>query len=278
MNGNFNSQVAGTPAVLAEATQDNGVTGISFREGIITLPEGIVVQTAGIGVLGENNSPYGVGVQGVANDANGVAINAVSTSGTAIAATSINGTAITVLSTNGTAIVAETTNGNFGVPQIVVQNDLVNDFSRIRMNAGGLVWDIAVGGPTGVFNIYSVQSNQNVLSATSKGDVSVLGHLHQSSRTLKKDISTLSGEDALHAVEQLRPVHYKFKHDSETPRLGFIAEEVPELVASQDRKTISPMDLVAVLTAALREQLMVTKSLNERVSRLEGGMAHPAYS
>jgi hypothetical protein len=171
-----------------------------------------------------------------------------------------------------------TLNGNFGAPQIVATNNLQNDFARIRMNATGGGWDIAVGGPTGVFNIYSLQSNQNVLTATSKGDVTVLGHLHQSSRTLKKDISTLSGEDALHAVEQLRPVHYKFKHDETTRRMGFIAEEVPELVASQDRKTVSPMDLIAVLTAALREQLTVTKSLNERVSRLEGDMARPSYS
>jgi Chaperone of endosialidase len=109
--------------------------------------------------------------------------------------------------------------------------------------------------------------------------LTVLGHLHQSSRTLKKDISSLSGEDALHAVEQLRPVHYKFRHDGEkTHRMGFIAEEVPELVASQDRKTVSPMDLIAVLTAALREQLAVTKSLVERVSRLEGDVTRPSYS
>jgi Chaperone of endosialidase len=269
MNGFFNSQVAGTPAVVAEATKDNGVTAISLREGILDQSGGFK-QAPGIGVLGENSSPWGIGVQGAANDANGVAVNAISTNGTAIAATSDNGTAIT----------ATTKNGNFGAPQIVVINNSLHDFSRIRMDSivGG--WDIAVGGPTGVFNIYSLHSNQNVLSATSKGDVTVLGSLHQhSSRMLKNDISNLSGEDALQAVEQLRPVHYTFKHDEDhTRHLGFIAEEVPELVASQDRKTVRPMDIIAVLTAALREQLILTKSLTDRVSCLENEMPHASHS
>ncbi len=36
--------------------------------------------------------------------------------------------------------------------------------------------------------------------------------------------------------------------------MGFIAEDVPELVANKDRKGLSPMDIVAVLTKVVQRQ------------------------
>jgi hypothetical protein len=36
--------------------------------------------------------------------------------------------------------------------------------------------------------------------------------------------------------------------------VGFIAEDVPELIARKNRKSLSPMDIVAVLTKVVREQ------------------------
>ena len=35
---------------------------------------------------------------------------------------------------------------------------------------------------------------------------------------------------------------------------GFIAEEVPELISTKDRKGLSSMDIVAVLTKVVQEQ------------------------
>jgi hypothetical protein len=36
--------------------------------------------------------------------------------------------------------------------------------------------------------------------------------------------------------------------------VGFIAEDVPELVATNDHKSLSPMDIVAVLTTVAKDQ------------------------
>jgi hypothetical protein len=266
MNGVFNSNVAGTPAVLAEGIQDNGIFGFSLKEGIFDGPNGQFTQVAGIGVLGENNSPFGVGVQGVGNDAGGTGVIGLST----------NGTAVSANSTNGVAISAITQNGNFGVPQISVTNTINLDFARIRMNGGGPGWDIAAGGAD-EFNIYSLTTNQNVLHLTSNGNVTVAGSLHQhSSRNFKNGIEDVSPEDAVRALEQLRPVRYSYRHDQEQARhLGFIAEDVPDLVASSDRTTICPMDLIAVLTAALQRQVTLTKSLTERLTTLEAASNLP---
>jgi hypothetical protein len=56
------------------------------------------------------------------------------------------------------------------------------------------------------------------------------------------------------ALLQLEPVRYRYTADEAEERVGFIAEDVPELVASSDRATLSSMDIVAVLTKVVQEQ------------------------
>jgi hypothetical protein len=51
--------------------------------------------------------------------------------------------------------------------------------------------------------------------------------------------------------------------------VGFIAEDVPDLVARKDRKSLSPMDIVAVLTAVTKEQKeKVAKEMSEKDSQI----------
>ena len=75
-----------------------------------------------------------------------------------------------------------------------------------------------------------------------------------SSITYKKDVEALSLRDALEALDGLRPVTFKYIDDEDELRAGFISEEVPELVATSDRKSLSPMDIVAVLTRVMKFQ------------------------
>jgi hypothetical protein len=58
--------------------------------------------------------------------------------------------------------------------------------------------------------------------------------------------------------------------------VGFIAEDVPDLVASMDRKALSPMDIVAVLTKVIQtqqeeiyQQQMRIEELSTRILNLE---------
>lgn len=76
-----------------------------------------------------------------------------------------------------------------------------------------------------------------------------------SSRESKEDITSLSTEEALRTLQELNPVRYKYKADnSGEEHLGFIAEDVPELVATSGHKQLSPMDFSAVLVKAVQEQ------------------------
>ena len=92
-----------------------------------------------------------------------------------------------------------------------------------------------------------------------------------SSREYKKDIKRLSTQKAINALNQLDPVEFTYKVDSEDRHVGFIAEDAPDLVASKDRKGMSSMDVVAVLTKVVQEQQRTITALSNRLAALEKG-------
>jgi hypothetical protein len=94
-----------------------------------------------------------------------------------------------------------------------------------------------------------------------------------SSRELKDNIETISTEDANKALAGLSPVRYVYKNSRDEEYMGFIAEDVPDLVASNDRKSLSPMDIVAVLTTVTKEQQAKLVQQDERILQLEMAMA-----
>ncbi len=76
----------------------------------------------------------------------------------------------------------------------------------------------------------------------------------KSSRASKENIEALSSTKALAVFHQLQPVTYNYKSDKKESYVGFIAEDVPELVAINSRNGLSSMDMVAVLTKVVQEQ------------------------
>jgi len=126
----------------------------------------------------------------------------------------------------------------------------------------------------------NLASHRNLVVITEAGDLKATGNVYanglllSSSRELKENIAELSGKEAVEALKNLNPVKFNFKADSDKNRhIGFIAEDVPELVATSDRKTLSPMDIVAVLTQALKEQQNTISALAEKVKLLEAKTA-----
>lgn len=86
-----------------------------------------------------------------------------------------------------------------------------------------------------------------------------------SSREYKTGIESISFEEAKLALENLNPVRFQYKEQLGEEYLGFIAEDVPDLVATADRKGLSSMDIVAVLVKVNQEQ-------QDRISNLEAEM------
>ena len=90
-----------------------------------------------------------------------------------------------------------------------------------------------------------------------------------SSREYKKDIKRLSTQKAIDTMKQLDPVEFVYKTDSQEKYVGFIAEDVPELVATKDRKGMSAMDVVAVLTKVVQEQQKTISELSKEMAELK---------
>jgi len=67
----------------------------------------------------------------------------------------------------------------------------------------------------------------------------------------------------------LNPVKYIYKTNPEDQQLGFISEDVLELVATQDRKVMSSMDVVAVLTKVVQEQQKTITDLRLELNDLK---------
>jgi hypothetical protein len=123
-----------------------------------------------------------------------------------------------------------------------------------------------------------ITSNGHVgISNTSPAHLFMVGNAYNdggdwvsgSSREFKDNIETLTAEKAISTVKELKPVTYVYKANPKQNHIGFIAEDVPEMVAANDRKGVSAMDIVAVLTKVVQEQDKTIESLSASLARLE---------
>ena len=91
---------------------------------------------------------------------------------------------------------------------------------------------------------------------------------NSSSRDRKENIAVLPVDTARSALMALEPVVFNYRDETGEEYVGFIAEDVPELVATGDRDALSTMDIVAVLTRVVQEQESKIKELEARLDAL----------
>ena len=89
------------------------------------------------------------------------------------------------------------------------------------------------------------------------------------SREYKQNIQDLTADEAMVTLKDLNPVKFNYKKTPDEENLGFIAEDVPDLVATKDRKGMSSMDVVAVLTKVVQEQQKTIAELTKKLDSLE---------
>lgn len=118
-----------------------------------------------------------------------------------------------------------------------------------------------------------VANNTQVMTIDKTGNAVIAGNLELgSSREIKQNIQTVETQEAIYALNTLRPVKFNYKNHPTEEVLGFVAEEVPDLVATESRRTTSPMDVVAVLTRVVQEQQKTIGELSRKIAELETGM------
>lgn len=111
--------------------------------------------------------------------------------------------------------------------------------------------------------------NNNVAKVTIgyNGDVFATSFSPVSSRAKKHGIVDLDSGKAAEALRQLTPVEFVYNDDETAEkRIGFIAEDVPEIVANPDRQSVPIMDVVGLLTRVIKDQ---QKTIDDQQKRLE---------
>lgn len=115
---------------------------------------------------------------------------------------------------------------------------------------------------------FGVNRPQHPLELASGAYVSAGGvWTNSSSRARKENIETLTLEEALSALAALEAVEFNYLGDPDERYVGFIAEDVPGLVAMKDRRSLSAMDVVAVLTRVVQDQEDRIRSLEQRLDQ-----------
>lgn len=135
-------------------------------------------------------------------------------------------------------------------------------------NSNDLV--VNLNGIGDVMTFYSLNGNVGIGTTSPSEKLFVVGNIYAtgsitpgSSRELKENIQALPADEALKALKGLYPQKFYYKTDREDEHVGFIAEDVPELVATKDRKGVDPMDVVAVLTKVVKEQQKTIDTQNK---------------
>ncbi len=90
-----------------------------------------------------------------------------------------------------------------------------------------------------------------------------------SSRKFKENISALAPAQAIATLENLNPVTYTYKIAPNEHHVGFIAEDVPDLIAAEGRRSVDPMNIAGILTAVLQDQKKILTQQNELLNSLE---------
>ena len=143
--------------------------------------------------------------------------------------------------------------GNVGIGTPAPATKLHVRGARIRLEKAGTnqVLDLRADGSA--LDIESAGADLHLNS--NNLPVRIRNLIQGSSRAWKEDIADLPLESAMHILQHLNPISFAFKEDAvHQQHLGFVAEDVPAMVATPDQKGFSPMAIIAVLTKVVKQQ------------------------
>jgi hypothetical protein len=169
--------------------------------------------------------------------------------------------------------------GNPPVQTMLIQNNRVGigssnpavklhvDGNRIRLEKPGSNHILDLRADGGAMDIQS--DNADLYINNNNRPVRIRRLVQSSSRALKEDVSQLSAAEAGRLLNALEPQAFRFKEDDSGLRhFGFIAEEMPEGIATPEKEGFNPTAVIAVLTKMVKQQQQELAALREEVKAL----------
>ncbi|WP_150275695.1 tail fiber domain-containing protein [Paenibacillus tepidiphilus] len=102
------------------------------------------------------------------------------------------------------------------------------------------------------------------------GNMRATNFAQTSSRTFKDNITALPVKKAVELLGKLKPVTFSYKEDNgKQQNIGFIAEEVPQIFATSDQKSVVLMDIIAVLTTVVQKQQKDAEGMHKQLKALQ---------
>ncbi|WP_151735260.1 tail fiber domain-containing protein ['Paenibacillus yunnanensis' Narsing Rao et al. 2020] len=106
------------------------------------------------------------------------------------------------------------------------------------------------------------------------GNMRAKNFAQTSSRTFKDNITALPVKKAVELLGKLKPVTFSYKADNgKQQNIGFIAEEVPQIFATSDQKSVVLMDIIAVLTTVVQKQQKDAEGMHKQLKALQSQVA-----
>jgi Family of unknown function (DUF6519)/Chaperone of endosialidase len=165
-------------------------------------------------------------------------------------------------------------NKDITVDNINVRTGIINSSAQLALQIDSNTLDNN--------KIIVLDTNGNVGIGTDKpdhkleveGNVSINGdtfyqgnQLIISSEDTKTNINDLSTKKATEILQGLNPVTFSNKKDTNARiHAGFIAKNVPDMISTDDSKAIRPMEIIAVLTAILKDHKNTFVNLTETIN------------
>jgi hypothetical protein len=262
-----------------------GVTSFNSRTGAITLTNADVTTALGSSVVSSFNTRTGAVTLSSA-DVTGALGYTPADSGTA------GGTNASALST-GTVPTGRLSGAYNGITSVGTLSSLTvggiidgNQHTSDAGNAGNPGYTFNVDGDTGMYRIgvnrlgfatagaQRMEINSSSTSVTGNFTATGTGTFSSDIR-LKKDIVSIDSGEGVNVVMALEPVKFTRLHDG-TRSAGYIAQQFREVAPEQVREdcegmlSIDQIDASPYQTAAIQWLVNRVRSLEDRISRLEG--------
>jgi hypothetical protein len=241
----------GTDGVLV-TLQDNGHVGIGT-----TAPENAEGWNKVLDILGGGSTKLSIRTNNI--DARVLAHNTGWWGAPAGMIIGTNSNHPVSLGTNRASRVTITNTGQVGIGTSAPQMTLHVVGNRIRLAAADRrTLDMRADG-----SALDISSNGGDLFINNGGPPVRIPNLVQpSSRELKENIVNFTTQEAMTALDGLKPSFFNWKNEEEkTRRLGFVAEDTPEIATTRDKTAVVPMHILAILSKVVQEQQRMIGSM-----------------